>query len=138
MKMTFTTTFTMTIVVIALGGLDMRPSMAAGVRPWCEYGSMFDGSGDCSYATLEQCRQTARGDGECERNPRFDWHYFTSGHPAPVDADPVAVRCASRITKSASPRQESERMCFRGRHSDDTVPGRSNHERMIQKTMPYR
>jgi len=126
-------TFTMTIVVIALGGLDMRPSVAAAVRPWCEYGSMFDGAGDCSYATLEQCLRTARGDGECERNPRFDWRYFTSGRPAPVDADPMAVRCASRITKSASSRQESERMCFRGRHSGDIVPGRSHHERMIQK-----
>jgi hypothetical protein len=82
-------TFTMTIVVIALGGLDMRPSVAAAVRPWCEYGSMFDGAGDCSYATLEQCLRTARGDGECERNPRFDWRYFISGRPAPVDADPM-------------------------------------------------
>ena len=32
--------------------------------------------------------QTARGDGKCERNPRFDWRYFTGDRRAPVDADP--------------------------------------------------
>jgi Protein of unknown function (DUF3551) len=81
-------TFTMTLAVIALGGLDLRPGVAAGVRPWCEYGSMFGSLGDCSYATLEQCLRTARGDGRCERNPRYEWRYFTGDRPAPVDADP--------------------------------------------------
>jgi Protein of unknown function (DUF3551) len=80
--------FTIAAAVIALGGLDPRPSMAGGVRPWCEYGAMFGSIGDCSYATLEQCLRTARGDGRCERNPRFDWRYFMNGQPAPADVAP--------------------------------------------------
>jgi Protein of unknown function (DUF3551) len=82
------TAFMMTVAVIALCGLDLRPSAAAGVRPWCEYGAMFGSSGDCSFATLEQCLWTARGDGRCERNPRFEGRSFTGGRSAPVDADP--------------------------------------------------
>jgi hypothetical protein len=79
---------TMMVVAVTLAALDQRPGAAAAVRPWCEFGSMNDNVGDCSYATFAQCLRTARGDGQCERNPRFDWPYFLSGRPAPVDVDP--------------------------------------------------
>jgi Protein of unknown function (DUF3551) len=92
MKMIFTTA----VLAIALGGLDLQPGVAGGIRPWCEYGSMLGSIGDCSYATFEQCLRTARGDGRCERNPRFDWRYFMSGQPAPVDADPYGRPVRSR------------------------------------------
>ena len=78
---------TITIAALALGALGQRPSVAA-VLPWCEYGALTGGMYDCSYATFAQCMRTARGDGQCERNPRFDWPYFISGRPAPVDVDP--------------------------------------------------
>jgi hypothetical protein len=57
-------------------------------RPWCEYSSAYGAGPDCSYATYAQCMATARGDGTCQRNPRFDWPYFQRGIPAPVDVDP--------------------------------------------------
>ncbi len=75
--------------LLSLITFSPRASEAGGQYPWCEQGIMTGNSvGDCSFATFEQCMQAARGDGYCERNPRFDWRYFRNGQPAPVDIEP--------------------------------------------------
>ncbi len=73
---------------IALGA-GVHPAHAGGALPWCEIGAMFGNDvGNCAFYTLEQCLQMARGDGTCQRNPRFDSRYLRNGQPAPVDVDP--------------------------------------------------
>jgi hypothetical protein len=69
-----------------LSHTGLQPAAAA-VRPWCEYGAMYGWSPDCSFATLAQCLQTARGDGTCVRNPVFDWPYFQRRQLPPADTD---------------------------------------------------
>jgi hypothetical protein len=87
----------LTVALVALSTLAQRPSAAGGNLPWCEQGIMSGNSvGDCSFATFEQCMQAARGDGYCERNPRFDAPYFQSGQPAPFNVDPNPARRRSR------------------------------------------
>ena len=80
---------TLAVAAIALAATAQRPSLAGGALPWCELGAMTGGSmGNCNFATFAQCMQTARGDGICERNPRFDAYYYKRGVPPPVDVDP--------------------------------------------------
>jgi hypothetical protein len=78
---------TLAAAAIALSATAQRPSHAGGALPWCEQGAMTGGSSDCSFATFAQCMETARGDGHCERNPRFDAYYFKRGVPPPTDID---------------------------------------------------
>jgi hypothetical protein len=79
---------TLAVAAVALVATAQRPSLA-GELPWCELGAMTGGDvGNCSFATFAQCMETARGDGRCERNPRFDAPYFKRGAPAPTDIDP--------------------------------------------------
>jgi len=75
------------VAAIMLGVAGLQPA-AAVVRPWCEWSSVLGSGPDCSFATFQQCMQTARGDGTCARNPVFDWPYFRRGLPAPIDVDP--------------------------------------------------
>ena len=83
------TILTLTLAIVAVSTFGPRQSHAGGALPWCVQGSMSGNSvGDCNYATFEQCMRAARGDGNCERNPRFDGRYFRAGEPAPVDVDP--------------------------------------------------
>jgi hypothetical protein len=80
---------TLAVAAMALGATAQRPTLAGGALPWCELGTMTGGElGNCSFATFAQCMETARGDGRCERNPRFDAYYFKRGLPAPTDIDP--------------------------------------------------
>jgi hypothetical protein len=72
-------------------GAEAKSEPARGPLPWCEYGAFTSpglGIGNCSYYTYAQCLAAARGDGVCERNPRFDEYYFRRGIPAPTDVDP--------------------------------------------------
>ena len=70
---------------ITLGVVGGAPAAAQPVRPWCEYGAMFDRTPDCSFATLAQCLATAYGDGDCARNPAFDALYYRRGQIPPAD-----------------------------------------------------
>ena len=73
----------------ATAAMGTAPAHAQQPLPWCEYGGFTRGGiGNCSYYTFQQCLQAARGDGTCERNPRFDEYYFKRGIPAPTDIDP--------------------------------------------------
>jgi hypothetical protein len=76
------------LAAVVLGIAACPAAQAAVVRPWCEQSSAFGSGPDCSYATFAQCMATARGDGDCLRNPAFDWPYFKRGIPAPEDTDP--------------------------------------------------
>jgi hypothetical protein len=54
-------------VAIALG---LPVAAQARPAPWCAFTGSYQGSFDCSYYTLEQCMQTARGLGNfCTPNP---------------------------------------------------------------------
>jgi|HubBroStandDraft_6_1064221.scaffolds.fasta_scaffold2600109_1 hypothetical protein len=80
---------TLAAAAVALVATAQRPTHAGGARPWCELGAMTGNDfGNCNFATFAQCMATARGDGHCERNPRFDAYYFERGLPAPTDVDP--------------------------------------------------
>jgi Protein of unknown function (DUF3551) len=72
---------------VAVGTAALRPAQAQVARPWCEQSSAFTSAPDCSYWTFAQCIATARGDGTCLRNPRFDWPYYQRGQTPPVDTD---------------------------------------------------
>jgi hypothetical protein len=75
--------------IVTVGAAGSRESVAGGPLPWCEYGAMTgNGPGNCSYYTFAQCMQMARGDGTCERNPRFDALYYQRGQVPPVDIAP--------------------------------------------------
>jgi hypothetical protein len=70
-----------------LSFLGAGPAAADRELPWCvtkDNGAFVD----CSYFTLRQCVVTARGEGHCIRNGRFDWEYYLRGQAAPVDIDP--------------------------------------------------
>jgi hypothetical protein len=75
----------LTGVVVGIAALPRARAQV--VRPWCEHSSAFTSAPDCSYWMFAQCMATARGDGTCLRNPRFDWPYFQRGLIPPVDTD---------------------------------------------------
>jgi hypothetical protein len=77
------------LAALAAATMTETRSQPRGPLPWCEYGGFTrNGIGNCSYYTFAQCLEAARGDGTCERNPRFDQYYFLRGIPAPQDIDP--------------------------------------------------
>jgi len=73
----------MRIVVIGLATLVAALSAAVQpaeaqthtTRPWCveEAGTGGRGMADCSYHTLAQCQESARGMGYCIANPKLGW-----------------------------------------------------------------
>jgi hypothetical protein len=72
---------------VVVGIAALPGAQAQVVRPWCEQSSALTSAPDCSYWTFAQCMATARGDGTCLRNPRFDWPYFSRDQTPPVDTD---------------------------------------------------
>jgi hypothetical protein len=59
--------------VAALGVLVLTGGQSEArrlIHPWCEVSSA-DGIWHCDFATFEQCRQFAVGDGVCENNPWY-------------------------------------------------------------------
>ena len=84
------------MMVIALGAMTVfggRADAAAPTPlPWCMVPGDGNGAYFCNYYTFEQCRQAARGTGECQRNTRFDWPYYQRGQVAPTDVDPRRYR----------------------------------------------
>jgi len=51
--------------------VDVQPSRAEITYPWCaQYG--MQGTSNCGFATLEQCRAALSGNGGyCDQNPMF-------------------------------------------------------------------
>ncbi len=61
--------------VLSLSAVGIQPSAAQsrGPTPWCiENGANGFGTMDCTYWTLQQCRESASGAGGfCVQNPRY-------------------------------------------------------------------
>jgi hypothetical protein len=127
-------TFAMIVVIIALAGSTCGRAWPEGSVPGA---NMVPRS--AAWATAAMPPSTVPGGLRVamavRRNPRSDWRYFTSGHPAPVDAGLGAVR---RTSGTDPLHPAGERRMLPGGHSGTLVPGRSDHERMIYKTMPCR
>ncbi len=70
--MTMIRTVTSVVVaLVALAGIDARPSAAEVYRSWCvQYLGGFSGGTSCTFYSFEQCMETARGNGAyCYQNP---------------------------------------------------------------------
>lgn len=76
------------VLVASAALLGMRGHAVAQPLPWCELPGDGNGAEFCNYYTFEQCREAARGDGTCNRNPRFDYYYARRGQRPPLNVDP--------------------------------------------------
>jgi len=76
--------------LIVFAAVGPKPASAQAIHPWCSVSGDAEGAMVCVFFTFEQCRQFARGDGHCQRNPRFDWPYFRRGEVPPQDVDPYS------------------------------------------------
>jgi len=58
------------LALTALAAFDLRPA-AAENRPWC-FQDTGKSATSCSFASFEQCMETARGlGGSCKQNPSY-------------------------------------------------------------------
>ena len=58
------------LAALSLSMIGQRPAAAEIQRPWC-VGYSATISQSCTFASFQQCMETARGGGSCMQNPWF-------------------------------------------------------------------
>ena len=66
---------TAALVAVSTAGVGTSDAQSRGPKPWCISGGAFGpGTLDCTYWTIKQCRDSARGaGGYCVENPEVLW-----------------------------------------------------------------
>lgn len=82
-------TFTLAVTTGLIGGTTPSRAWGSGNLQWCAQNVTYNPTGDCSYASFEQCQATISGiGGDCIQNPRLAYD--------PSYGDPRERRVQSR------------------------------------------
>jgi hypothetical protein len=70
-----------TLIAASSAGVTSGHAQSKGPKPWCiESGAFGPGTMDCTYWTLQQCRESASGaGGMCVENPVILWQRWEQG-----------------------------------------------------------